>query len=131
MKLNTVGIPTAISLSIVGRNPYSVTIFATKGIVTFVHTFLNFWATLKCGVSLNETINTVEMIVFWGNAPCGLVDIALMMEVQNSSQTSVSCCQTPRRNVPEDGHLHTRRCENMKSHSLLVNTVLRRTRGLT
>jgi hypothetical protein len=34
----------------------------------------------------------------------------------------LSCCavnfyRTTRRNSPEDSHLHTRRCENLKSHS--------------
>jgi hypothetical protein len=42
--------------------------------------------------------------------------IALMMEAASISETSVSFCQTARRNNPEDSHLHTRRRESLKSH---------------
>jgi hypothetical protein len=36
--------------------------------------------------------------------------IALMMEVANTSESSVNFYQTTRRNIPEDkSHLHTRR----------------------
>jgi hypothetical protein len=42
--------------------------------------------------------------------------IALMMEAVSTSETSVSIHQTTRRNIPENSHLHIRRCENLKSH---------------
>jgi hypothetical protein len=42
--------------------------------------------------------------------------IALQMEAVSTSETSVNFYQTTRRNIPEDSHLHTRRCENLKSH---------------
>jgi hypothetical protein len=42
--------------------------------------------------------------------------IALMMEEASTSKTSVNFYQTTRRNNPEDRHLHTRLCENLKSH---------------
>jgi hypothetical protein len=46
--------------------------------------------------------------------------IALMMEVASTSEMSVKFYQTTRRNNPEDSHLHTRRRENLKSHSSLL-----------
>jgi hypothetical protein len=51
------------------------------------------------------------MTVFWTVAP-----IALMIEAVSTSETSVRFYQTTRRNTPEDGHLHTRSRENLKSH---------------
>jgi hypothetical protein len=69
------------------------------------------------------------MAVFWVVAPCGLVKVsevpaasitgamrAQMMEAAGTSETSVNFYQTTRRNNPEDSHLHTCRCENLKSH---------------
>jgi hypothetical protein len=38
------------------------------------------------------------------------------MEAASTSETSANLYQTTRRNTPEDSDLHTRRCENMKSH---------------
>jgi hypothetical protein len=43
--------------------------------------------------------------------------IALMMEAASTSETSKNLYQTTRRNNPEDSRLHTRRRENLKSHS--------------
>jgi hypothetical protein len=42
--------------------------------------------------------------------------IALMMAAVSTSETSINFYQTTRRNVPEDSHLHTCRCENLQSH---------------
>jgi hypothetical protein len=42
----------------------------------------------------------------------------LMMYAASTSETSVNFYQTILRNIPEDGHLHTRRRENLKSHHL-------------
>jgi hypothetical protein len=42
--------------------------------------------------------------------------IALMMEPVNIFETSVYLHQAARRNNPEEGHLHTRRRENLKFH---------------
>jgi hypothetical protein len=47
--------------------------------------------------------------------PATQMIIALMMEAVNTSETSVTTYQTTRRNVPWDSHLHTRRCDNLKS----------------
>jgi hypothetical protein len=41
---------------------------------------------------------------------------ALMMEAASTSETSVNLYQTARHHIPEDSHLHTRRCENLKSY---------------
>jgi hypothetical protein len=49
--------------------------------------------------------------------------IALMMEAVNTSETSVSVCQTKRRNIPEDSHLHTRSHENLTLLVLAVRWV--------
>jgi hypothetical protein len=38
-----------------------------------------------------------------------------MMEAASTSESSLNFYQTTRRNIPEDGHLHTRRRENLKS----------------
>jgi hypothetical protein len=40
------------------------------------------------------------------------------MEEVSTSEASVNFYQTTRRNIPEDSHLHTRRRENLKSHSI-------------
>jgi hypothetical protein len=44
---------------------------------------------------------------------------ALMMEAANTSEMSVNFYHTTQRNNPEDSHLHTRHCENLKSHILV------------
>jgi hypothetical protein len=43
-----------------------------------------------------------------------------MIEAQSTSETSVNFYQTTRRNNSEDSHLHTRRRENLKSHSFFI-----------
>jgi hypothetical protein len=74
---------------------------------------------------------SMKMTVFWDVAPCTLVEIywcfrgacclhliALMMEVASTSDTSVNFYQTTRCNISEDSHLHTCRCEKLKSQKL-------------
>jgi hypothetical protein len=39
-----------------------------------------------------------------------------MMEAARTSEMLVNCYQTTRRYNPEDSHLHTRHCENLKSY---------------
>jgi hypothetical protein len=39
-----------------------------------------------------------------------------MMEAVSNCEMSVNIYQITRRNIPEGSHLHTRRCENLKSH---------------
>jgi hypothetical protein len=41
-----------------------------------------------------------------------------MMEAASTSETSVNFYRATRRNNPEDSHLHTRRRENLKSHTV-------------
>jgi hypothetical protein len=43
---------------------------------------------------------------------------ALVMEAVSTSETSVNFYQSARRNNPEDGHLNTRRLENLKSRNI-------------
>jgi hypothetical protein len=38
------------------------------------------------------------------------------MKAEGTSETSANFYHTTWRNIPEDGHLHTRRSENLKSH---------------
>jgi hypothetical protein len=67
------------------------------------------------------------MAVFWDIALfCSLVDndqrfiiITLMMKVVSSTKMLVSIYQTSWCNIPEDSHLHTCHCEDLKSHLLL------------
>jgi hypothetical protein len=46
--------------------------------------------------------------------------IALMMEAECTSETSVNFYQTTRRNNPEDSHLHNRRSDYLKSHKVYM-----------
>jgi hypothetical protein len=45
---------------------------------------------------------------------------AMMMEAANTSETSVNFYQTTRRYNPQDSHLHSHSCENLKSHCLHI-----------
>jgi hypothetical protein len=57
------------------------------------------------------------MTVFWDVAPSSVVElIAMMMEAESTSETSVNFYQTTRRNIPEDSHFLTRRRENLEYH---------------
>jgi hypothetical protein len=70
----------------------------------------------------------MQVDVFWDITPRSLVEvlevlaasiralIPLMMEAACTSKLSVNFYQITRRNNPEDSLLHTRRCENLKSH---------------
>jgi hypothetical protein len=55
------------------------------------------------------------MAAFW------VVAIALMMEAASTSETSLNFYQTTRRYNPEDGHLHTRIRENLKSQNVILD----------
>jgi hypothetical protein len=75
------------------------------------------------------------MRAFWDIAPCSLVEIdrsfrgvyclyrqcdeviTAMMQAVRASETSVYSNETTRRYVHEGSHLHTRRLENLKSHT--------------
>jgi hypothetical protein len=44
------------------------------------------------------------------------LQLALMMEAERTSETSANFYHTIRRNIPEDGHFHTRRRQKLKFH---------------
>jgi hypothetical protein len=48
----------------------------------------------------------MKMTVFWDDAPCSLIVIALMMEAGGTSETSVNFYETTWCNIPEGSHLH-------------------------
>jgi hypothetical protein len=53
--------------------------------------------------------------------------IAMMVEAVSTSEMSVNFYDTTRRNIPEDNQLHTRRRENLKSHSNILYVLLTNT----
>jgi hypothetical protein len=57
--------------------------------------------------------------------------VASMMEAVRTSETSVYFSETTQRYIPESCYIHTRRCENLESHSLNMseNRMLRRLFG--
>jgi hypothetical protein len=73
----------------------------------------------KIGIKLKNMLNLDIMAVFWVVEPCSLIEvyqlIALMMEEARTSETLVNFYQTTWCYNPEDSHLHTHRCENLKS----------------
>jgi hypothetical protein len=68
------------------------------------------------------------MTVIWVLAPCSLVEVTnvsevlaafiirAMMEATGTSEMSVNFYQTTWHYNPEDNHLHSRCCENLKSY---------------
>jgi hypothetical protein len=48
----------------------------------------------------------MNVAVFWLVAPCGLVQVTMLMEAASTSETSVNFYQTTRRNNPQDVHIH-------------------------
>jgi hypothetical protein len=69
----------------------------------------------------------MKMAVFLDVASCNLLDtgpyfigafclIALMIEAVSSSENPVNIYKITRCSIPEERHLHTRRCEDLKSH---------------
>jgi hypothetical protein len=71
-------------------------------------------------------------LYFWVVSPCSLVEVYQRfrgpcclhyqgaLEAARTSETLANFYQTPRRYNPEDSHLHTRCCENLKSYLDLV-----------
>jgi hypothetical protein len=47
------------------------------------------------------------------------------MEAANNAETSVNFYHAARRNNPEGSHLHTRRRENIKSHSTKASVFIK------
>jgi hypothetical protein len=58
---------------------------------------------------------TTSIIWAMNDSPCL---ITLLIEAVRFSEMLVNIYQTVRSDIPEDSHLHTRRCENLKSHQL-------------
>jgi hypothetical protein len=70
------------------------------------------------------------MTLLWDVAPCSLEEIdgrfrgactlrlegVLMMDAESASETSANFYKTTLRKIPNEGHLHTRRRENLKYH---------------
>jgi hypothetical protein len=63
---------------------------------------------------VKKVSSTLKMTAFWDVAPCSqiLTDIS---EEFGASITMTICTRLHGANIPEDGHLHSRR-ENLKSH---------------
>jgi hypothetical protein len=55
--------------------------------------------------------------------PSSSIVVTLMIEALHSSETPV-LTRAPRRNIPEDGILHSHFRENLKSHITLTDWVL-------
>jgi hypothetical protein len=50
----------------------------------------------------------VKMAVCWGAAPCGVVEITLIVDAVSTSETSVNFYQTTLRKIPADNQLDAR-----------------------
>jgi hypothetical protein len=74
------------------------------------HTQVVFWKG-SCSFHVyfiaTETFDRPEMAIFWDVAPCSLVDTDQCLRCQGDDGDS---------KLPEDSHLHTCHCENLKSH---------------
>jgi hypothetical protein len=52
-----------------------------------------------------------------------IIIITPMMKAAHTSKTSVNCDQTAQHNNPEDSHLHTQHCKNLKSHKIKMDSL--------
>jgi hypothetical protein len=73
---------------------------------------------------IDEFLRRVRRLLVTANTvPSSPIPVTLMKEALSSSETSVLTRAT-RRNIPEDGILHSRRRENLKSYITLTGWTL-------
>jgi hypothetical protein len=70
-----------------------------------------------------STFSSVHLLLLTANVHSSPILVTLMMEALRSSETSVLTRAT-RRNIPEDGILHSHRHENVKSYIALTGWTL-------
>jgi hypothetical protein len=68
------------------------------------------------------------MIIFWGAAPYSLIEIDWRFrgaynlhrrpDRDSTSEASINIYETRQHKSTKDGHIHTRRRENLKSHRM-------------
>jgi hypothetical protein len=69
-------------------------------------------------------------VASYGYVPSSPILVTLMMEAPSSFETSVLTRAT-RRNITEDGILHSQRRENLKSYIALIGWTLQRRRNVS
>jgi hypothetical protein len=67
-------------------------------------------------------ISVHRLLVTASVVPSSPILVTLMKEALSSSEMSVLTRAT-RRNIPEDAILHSHRCENLKSYTILTNSM--------
>jgi hypothetical protein len=67
-------------------------------------------------------IRVSQRLLVTANVPSSPILVTLMMEVLDSSETSILTRAT-RRSIPEDGILHSHRRENLKSYTILPSSL--------
>jgi hypothetical protein len=82
----------------------------------------------ELGTTLAVTSNLVFLrsmrrLLFTTKFPISPILVSLMMEALGSSETAV-LRKAKRRNIPEDGILHSHHCENLKSYVALTGWAL-------
>jgi hypothetical protein len=62
----------------------------------------------------------IKMTVFWDVVWCSLIPTFQRCLLPPSSGLLINFHQTTTCNIPEDSHLQTRRCENLKFHQIFI-----------